>query len=146
MPTANCSICAKPFPYRKNKRYCSDSCKQQAYNNRKTGPVAGMPVNDDFKGNKEFYLDDYNSFSNQCRGWEVDLITFCFLSKNFDESFPLVNEAIEAMLTDDLLNILKKESHPVGRQFMQFQNEFFQGMYKVKKNRVTDPAPADCQK
>ncbi len=145
MPTTNCSMCAKPFPYRKNKQYCSDSCKQQAYNNRKAGPIAGMQDSDVMKGNKEFYLDEYQKFNRENEFWNVDLITYCFLSKNFDDSFPFANEAVESLLNDDLLSTLKKESHPVGRQFMQFQNEFFQGMYQVKKSRVTDLPPVVSQ-
>ena len=50
MKQSNCALCAKPFRYRSNKRYCSDKCRFQAWIQGKTEPdipmchYCGMPA------------------------------------------------------------------------------------------------------
>ena len=83
MSSAICVICSKEFPYRKGKQYCSNSCKQQAYNNKKNGrAISG--ITDFQEKRKGFYMEDYDSFYKKNKSYDnVDLTTYFFVIKNF---------------------------------------------------------------
>ena len=145
--SSTCMVCAKPFPYRKSKQYCSNSCKQQAYNNKKAGEtISGIPGPVHQVKNRIFYFEDFLNYK-KTYSWreDIDLVTYFFIIKNFieDESISFINEAADNILSNELEANLKKENNPVGRQFAQFQNEFHLGNYLVKEKRITDPLPEE---
>lgn len=135
MNSTKCIICAKPFPHRRGKAYCSNSCKQRAYLNKKSGgdhlPIGTI-------SNQVFYLEDYNAFlqSTYCR-YDTEFIAYCFCIKNFgdDEFSYCLNEIAGELITESFLRNIHNPQHPVGRQFLQFQNEFHLGNYKVLKSK-----------
>ena len=136
MDNLKCIVCSKPFPFRKGKLYCSNSCKQQGYNNKKNGKIDGVGEN----GNKKrtFYFENYRNFLKQNPGYDsVDFVSYCFAIKNHDENENIffINEFAINIVTDEFMLNLKKESHPIGQQFSQFQNEFHLGNFKIKDKR-----------
>ena len=137
MNIVTCVICSKPFPYRKGKQYCSNSCKQQGYNNKKSGQAISGIADIQVK-RKIFYVEDFKAFRKENPAYDnITLMQYFFAIKNFgeNESIEFLNYFAFELLTDEFIGTLKKESHPVGRQFLQFQNEFHLGNYVAKDQR-----------
>lgn len=129
-------MCSKAFPFRRGKMYCSNSCKQQGYNNKRNVEAGG--ISDNLEKRRIFYLEDYKNFIKQNPEYfNVDFVSYCFATKNNDENENIffINEFVINIVTDEFMMNLKKESHPVGRQFCQFQNEFHLGNFKIKDKR-----------
>ncbi len=136
MDNIKCIVCSKPFPFRRGKIYCSNSCKQQGYNNKRNVEAGGNFEKLDKK--KIFYLEDYKIFIKQNPEYfNVDFVSYCFATKNNNENENIyfINEFVINIVTDEFMMNLKKESHPVGRQFSQFQNEFHLGNFRIKDKR-----------
>ena len=78
--TSQCMVCGKAFPYRKNKQFCSNACKQQAYLSKKSGVSLPSIVSEETSA-FDFSLSEYNTYGQET-GSEMDLLFYCFLRRN----------------------------------------------------------------
>ena len=129
MKNTVCAVCGKEFPPKANKMFCSDACRQKAYQNKKgkglTGNEEEKPQKDikekkevsvkftiDFKEYEQYikYLKD-NNFEKLAK--QFDFVLFAFFRKNLmgifkSDMFHMYFNEILRNTDFDLLLILKE--------------------------------------
>ncbi len=133
-----CIVCGKSTAFRKGKLYCSNSCKTKAHQSKVSGVVIGLdkPGNEKYsQERKSFFMDDYELWAEK-KHWDFDL--FCFVVKSFpeNEDIDLVHQFASSITNgENFTTNWNSERHPIGREFIKFQERFYSGQYSIKKSR-----------
>ena len=135
MKQAICTVCATEYPYRKNKIYCSNSCKTKGFQLKKAGEYVTPPT-DNVNGQQRrtFYLSDYKLINNEYCSFEE----YCFLTKIFydNENVKDINDYAEKIFMKDNFNVkIENVNSPMGKHFAIFMNEFHSGKFVIKNKR-----------
>jgi hypothetical protein len=130
MQKKKCKQCGKNFEAkRSDSLYCSNPCKQQAHHKR-SAEKSNSP--DKGKERNIFYLDEFNSVD-----WDdLDLITFCFLRKNFEGevSKEELQNYISGVLYSEVDFYRNYNSIRKTKAFVDFEEKYLRGEIKVFPN------------
>ena len=132
----SCIICEKPFPYRKGKLYCCDSCKTKAYNIKKSGEAIPGTETTNSISRTTFYLTDYTKSDQKsyCTFEE-----YCFLIRNFsdqDNDLGFINDFVGTIVrTEIFFADMQNQNHPLKKKYLIFIDKFHDGHFAIKKER-----------
>lgn len=123
-PIANCRVCDTPFPYRKNKLYCSNTCKQKAYNNSSDDQLEiGLPVYLD----NQFSLSEYEKYTSMAG--QIPLIYYLFLRRNVKREASV--EEISIYINGLYADMNFEENLVRSEPYKQFEHDFFNNKYNL---------------
>jgi len=130
-----CIYCGTEYPYRKNKVYCSASCKTMAYRDRQEGKtiLGEMPSEKYDVERKNFFLSDYQQWQHK---EDYSFQVFCFLIKGLPENTDskFLHEYASVIVSDSsFYKNIEETNHPIGKEYKKFQELFFQDKYKIKQ-------------
>lgn len=122
MKNTTCIICGKEFPPREKKLYCSDSCRQKAYEIKKSKGIAGTESETPKEKSAKYKIDytEYEQYvsllkdrKHEKRANEINIVIYSFFRKNLvgvffniDVIYDYINEFFN-VTDNDMLDILK---------------------------------------
>jgi len=138
MKNDTCVICGKTFEPREKKLYCSDTCKQYAFNKRKQDsevkPDQEPETSEPGKPIYEFSLKEFKEFSALSKRSDIDLFKYMFIRKNLS-GLPSVEEICEYFTNfnkdDDFLYFINDTNNKIGKAFESFNELFAKGLIKL---------------
>ncbi|PLX05019.1 MAG: hypothetical protein C0594_08380 [Marinilabiliales bacterium] len=135
MLNKNCTVCGKEFDQpRKNKLYCSDSCKQKAHTlnkKRLENELLGESKQERIK--EPLYSFKFSEF--QATKDIINTIeTFCFVRKNIVGNFNPIyfKEYVEALQRNGFFDELEWEESKLNKEYNQFKLMYHSGLVKIE--------------
>lgn len=140
MRNDTCVACGKKFEPRKGKLYCSDSCKQSAWNeknkipkNFKEGEIQSLEVikNVIYQVEYDEYLKVKEVYEKEVFRDNLSLIDYCFIRKN-QVGNPNMKQIVDWIKN---LNFEFAEEGSVGHKtYVKFVNDFYNGQILINYN------------
>ena len=148
MKNDTCIICGEKFKPRENKLYCSDKCKQIAYQKRideKNVDVINNDVTVKEVVNKKvivFYMSEYEEVISklpETMKKELKFEKYCFLRKNYSGK-PVVEDIVKYLMLlkeeieNDYFCYKEIEDNFIYDQFHEFMKDFYNHEKYTTKN------------
>lgn len=130
MRNTNCIICSNKFPPREGKLYCSNSCKQKGYSNKKdalTSEKEKKAVKEDNRVKYEFLFSDYQTYRKEYPTSLSSFIVFCFFRRNLKGEFnPKIFfdylDSLDEQFWEDFWNYDESKAR---KRYLEFESVFF---------------------
>ena len=134
MTNEKCEFCNKTIKdKKKGSKYCSDTCKQKAYQARKENQNQKEDIN------TIFYLEDFTSIQGDHWSWyfdglnegsDLDIPTYCFLMQHGNPDWNIDQKR------DYILGFCKSKNNRFdsvrdSQAFRRFKEEFLSGKFKL---------------
>ena len=135
MRNSSCIICFEEFEPRAGKLYCSNSCKQKGYADKKHQTVGDIDKEEKIKGFRkqiEVSYSEYQEFKKKYPDY-IPFLFYCFFRKNLIGvvSIDEIHEYIEnygSSWWDDFWN---DEKSPARKKYKEFEERYFNDEFLV---------------
>jgi hypothetical protein len=143
MKNDTCTVCGKKFEPRQGKLYCSESCKQAAFNERKKIPKdfeEGEILSHEIKKKVlyQFEKEEYLKVE-EAYGDKLNIIEYCFMRKNLIGN-PTVKEIVEYIKNFGFE--FTDPEKPDYKPYCEFLQEYQRGQINIHYNNPkTEESP-----
>lgn len=143
MKNDTCVVCGEKFTPRESKLYCSDSCKQTAFERRKNdkqNKTAEIQTNS--TSVNKIIIFDYSEYKEvisklpKCYIEWMPFETYCFIRKTLSGT-PSVEKIIEMLkVYEELINSTDLHDESVRSPFYNQYQQFLKEMFDEKKYMI----------